>query len=202
MNVLIGCEMSGVVREAFAKRGHNAWSCDLKPSLIPGNHFQQDIVEVLRASSYWDIIILHPDCTAMALSGNRHYGKGKPKYYLREIAIKWTRELWEIAKKKARIGVCAENPASVMFKNLGVKAQYIQPHQFGHTEQKKTGLALDGLPELQGTKDVYQEMMKLPKCKREKCFYMSPSLDRGEKRSITYQGIAEAMAEQWGGLAP
>jgi hypothetical protein len=174
---------------------------NLKPALNGGNHFQQDIIEVLESSSneYWDLIILHPECTAMALCGNKHYGRKSQNHYLRTAALQWTEELYEKAKKKAK-RVCLENPASVIFKHLGIKAQYIQPYQFGHLEQKKTGLALHNLPKLDPTEDVYEEMMRLPKHERERIFYMSPSVNRGENRSIFYTGIAEAMAEQWGSI--
>lgn len=102
MNVLVGCEFSGVVRDAFTSRGHNAWSCDLKPALNGGNHFQGDIMQVLDDTSYWDIIILHPECTAMALCGNKHYGVGMPLHRRRQEAVVWTSKLWDKAKEKVR----------------------------------------------------------------------------------------------------
>jgi hypothetical protein len=148
----------------------------------------------------WDIIILHPECTHMCVSGNKHYGRGMPKHYLRQKAIWWTAGLWAKAKGCARKGVAMENPQSVLWKGIGVKPQYIQPWQFGHMEQKMTGLALDRLPPLIPTNNVYDQMMLLPKNIRERCFHMPPSPTRSRDRSETFRGIADAMADQWGVL--
>lgn len=196
MKVLIGCEYSGTVRDAFLAAGHDAISCDLLPTDRPGPHYQGDIAEMLNHS--WDIIIMHPPCTALAVSGNATYGEGKPKYNQRLQAVTWTMELWEKATAISP-RVCFENPVGVLSRLGGmVKADYIQPYQFGHKEQKKTGLFLQGLPPLYETDNVYADMMQLPKKEREKVFYQSPSADRWKIRSTTYAGIAAAMAAQWG----
>lgn len=200
MRVLVSCEESGVVRDAFLRRGHDAYSNDLKPARNGGPHLQMDCVHAMWREGPWDIIIFHPDCTAMTVAGNGTYGEGKPKNHVRRQAIAWTREAWGIARKEARVAACIENPVSVLWKALGLKPQWIQPWQFGHPEQKKTGLGLDRLPPLKATKDVYEEMMRLPRKERERIFFMSPGPNRSRDRSETFIGIAEAMADQWGNL--
>tara|TARA_R100000664_G_C2756766_1_gene144729 strand:- start:913 stop:1476 length:564 start_codon:yes stop_codon:yes gene_type:complete len=186
MRVLVGCETSGEVRNAFVRQGHEAWSCDLLPADDEGDgHIVGDVVDVVERGG-WECIILHPPCTALCVSGNRHYGKGKPKHDDRLDAIRWTMDLWIAAKQHAP-RVAMENPVGV----LPMKAtQYVQPWQFGHGEQKKTGLWLHGLPKLVPTSVVEgreQRIANLP-----------PSDDRWKIRSKTFRGIAEAMAEQWG----
>jgi len=204
MNVLIGFERSGVVRDAFAAKGHYSWSCDIELSSSNNqsrlaNHLHCDIYQALKYKK-WDLIILHPMCTALTVAGNKHYAKGKPKHSERLKAIKYTQDLWDYATSICD-KVVLENPVSVLSTQTNLpKPQYIQPYQFGHTEQKKTALYLHGVPELQPTNNVYDEMMKLPKNERERVFYMPPSEYRAEIRSKTYQGIANAMANQWGYL--
>jgi hypothetical protein len=194
MKVLVGCEYSAVVRQAFAKLGHDVWSCDLLPSEVAGNHIQGDIMSVLDGG--WDVIILHPPCTKIGLCGNRHYGAGMPRHAERIVALDWTEALW----KKA-ISVCSsvalEQPKSVLGQRIGKRSQAIHPYQFGHPEQKETWLWLHGLPPLRPTNNVYAEMIKLPRKERERTFFMSPKASRGHERSRTFGGIADAMAEQW-----
>lgn len=201
MRVLIACEYSGRVRDAFIKLGHDAISCDLLPTDAPGPHYQGDVINLLECcpDDFYDLIIGHPECTKLCVSGNGTYGKGMPKYQERIDSAKWTESFWNLAKRKAK-SVCFENPVGVLrrFTNMP-KPQYIQPYKFGHMEQKKTGLFLHNLPKLIETNDVYAEMMKLPKRERERMHYLPPSINRWKIRSTTYQGIADAMAEQWGG---
>lgn len=198
LQVLVGCEYSGVVRDAFARAGHVAISCDLLPTDVPGPHYQGDVFKMIEQGG-WDIIILHPPCTALTVAGNGTYGEGRPRYNQRIEAVDWTVYLWTRAKANARLGVCMENPVGVLPRLGGIKpAQYVQPYMFGHLEQKKTGLWLDRLPKLKPTDNVYKEMMALPKAERERMFYLPPTADRWKIRSTTYFGIAEAMAEQWG----
>jgi hypothetical protein len=206
MRVLIGCEESGVVSKAFRDKGHEAWSLDLEsPRQGEMWHIQCDIIKHLEMvpDNYYDLIILHPDCTTMAVCSNKHYAAGKPEHWKRLRDVEWTLKLWELAKKKGK-SVCLENPASVVFtalRKIGVKIiQYVHPWQHGHMEQKKTGLALCNLPELEETDNVYDEMMKLTPQEREKIFRMPPGPNRKRDRSVTYQGIADAMASQWGAL--
>lgn len=200
MRVLIGFEESGVVRRAFRKRGHDAWSCDLEPARDDSeHHYLCDIYKAMDDGP-WDLLIFHPMCTALTVAGNSTYAKGKAKYNLRLEAISYTKNLWNDAIAICD-KVCFENPVSVIFpylRKLGAHVQYIHPWQFSHPEQKRTGLALHGLKPLIETSNVYEYMMTLPKKDRERKHYMSPSPNRARDRSETYQGIGEAMAEQWG----
>lgn len=193
MKILIGCEESQVVCKAFRDKGHEAYSCDLVDTRgNPAWHIKGDIMANLTG---WDMIILHPDCTAMANSGNAWYGKEMKYHDKRLKAIEWTNWLWQLAKLHCD-KVALENPVSMIWNTVN-RSQYIQPYEYGHTEQKKTGLALHGLPVLIPTSNVYDEMMLLPRKEREKKHFMSPGPNRKRDRSVTYQGVAEAMAEQW-----
>lgn len=188
MKVLVACESSGAVREAFRALGHEAWSNDVLPADDESQyHIRGDCMDAIM-SQHWGLIIMHPPCTALAVSGNRWYGKGMPRNLERIDAIRWTLKLFEWAKEHAP-RVAMENPVGV----LPIPAtQYIQPWQFGHGETKKTGLWLHNLPLLTPTNVVEgreQRIWKLP-----------PSADRWKLRSKTYQGIAQAMAEQWGAV--
>lgn len=197
VRVLVGCEESQVVTKVFRDRGHEAYSCDLVETRgNPDWHIQQDVMNLLTHNQHWDLIILHPDCTAMAVSGNRWYGKGMPLHAKRIVAVNWTVKLWLKAYEVCP-RVALENPASVIFpelRKLGAITQYIQPHQFGHGETKKTGLALYGLPELIPTNHVDG--------REQRIWRMAPSPTRKRDRSETYQGIADAMADQWGDIVP
>ena len=196
MSVLIGCEYTGIGQQAFEAVGHNAWSCDLDPTEgNPDKHLQMDIFDAL-VFMHWDLIILHPDCTKMAVCGNRwHAGTDG-----RKDAIYWTTDLWLSAKAVCK-KVCLENPQSVIhpvLRGLGADVQYVQPWMFGHPETKSTGLSKIGLPDLVETDNVYEHMMTLPKKERHKIWYASPSKTRGKDRSRSYPGVLKAMAEQWG----
>lgn len=200
MRALIACEYSQTVTKSFLDFGHDAYSNDLiETEGDPSRHIIGDCLDAIK-SRPWDLIIIHIPCTAMGVCGNGTYGAGKPKHGERLQAIEWTLTVWDAAVSACE-KVAMENPASVIFPILrdsrGADVQYIQPHQFGHPEQKKTGLALHGLPRLIGTNNVYEHMMTLPKKDREKTFYMSPSADRGKERARFFSGIGEAMAEQW-----
>lgn len=201
MRVLVGCEESGKSRDAFLKRGHDAWSNDIIPSRAGGPHLQMCVKEAIRSHGPWDIILIYPECTKLCNSGNRTYGFDKPLHHERVAAIDWTLDLWELACNTATIGVCMEQPRSVISKYLDVKPQHIQPWHFGHPETKLTWLFLDRLPQLERNenwRDTYNEMWKLPQCKRERVFYMGPSPTRARDRAETYQGVANAKARQWG----
>ena len=149
----------------------------------------------------WDLIVLHPDCTAMTVAGNRHYAMGTLGEHKRKAAIAWTCETVMLARAQSD-RVALENPASVIFPILrsayGADVQYIHPWQHGHPEQKKTGFALWNLPRLVETNNVHEHMMTLPKRERERIHYMSPGPRRGHERSRFYAGFAAAMADQWG----
>lgn len=202
MRVLLGCEFTGEGRDAFLALGHDAISCDIDPTESPGPHHTGDIVAYLRnvPDGYFDLIILHPECTAMALSGNGTYAPKGVRTQERVDAIQWTVALWHLAKKKGK-RVCLENPTSVIFPVLrrrGALVQYVQPFQFGHPETKKTGFALHNLKPLLQTDNVYGYMMTLPKKERHKVWYASPSATRGKDRARSYPGIMRAIANQWG----
>lgn len=197
MRVLVACEYSGRVRDAFRSRGHDAMSCDLLPTDVAGPHYQGDVFDLLGEA--WDLIIAHPPCTALTVAGNATYGEGQPKYHERLASVEWTVKFWNACKAVAP-SVCFENPVGVLRRLGGMPApQFVQPYEFGHPEQKKTGLFLHNLPRLTPTKDVYAHMMTLPKRERERLHYLPPSPDRWKIRSTTFQGIADAMADQWGG---
>lgn len=200
MNILIACEYSGTVRDAFIRVGHNAMSCDFLPTDAPGPHHQGDAIAHLESlpDGALDLIIAHPTCTKLCVSGNSTYGAGMPKHHERMESAQWTEMFWELAKRKAK-GVCFENPVGVLTRLTSMpKPQYVQPYEFGHMEQKKTGLFLHNLPRLVATNNVYAEMMLLPKRDRERIHYLPPSADRWKIRSTTFSGIANAMAAQWG----
>lgn len=201
-SALVGCEYSATVRDALRAVGIDAWSCDLLPTEgDPRWHIRGDIMAALR-SRRWGLAILHIPCTAMGVCGNKHYGAGKPRHQERLDAIDWSLNVWDAACEQSDC-VALENPASVIFPELrkrGADVQYVQPWQFGHPEQKKTGLALHNLPRLVPTNDVHEQMMALPRKERERVFFMSPSADRGKERARFYQGLAEAMADQWAPL--
>lgn len=194
MKVLIACESSGTVREAFRKLGHEAWSNDLLPADDGSEyHLQMDCEEAITWDN-WDLIIMHPPCTALAVSGNSTYAKGMPKHDERLRAIEWTTKLYQLAKNLCG-KVCMENPVGVLpFK----PTQYVQPWMFGHPESKKTGLWLHGLPKLGETDNVKEKFDRLPKREQQRLHYLPPSADRWKIRSKTFQGLADAMSEQWG----
>lgn len=187
MLVLIGCEESQVVCKAFRDAGHEAYSCDLQPTRgNPDWHIQDDIMQVIPTRR-WDLIILHPDCTAIALSGNKHYGKGKPKHHLRIQAVAWTLKLWNLAVENAD-SVALENPTSVIFPHLP-NVFYLQPWQHGHGETKKTGFALHNLEPIPPTNIV--------EGREQRVWKMGPSPTRKRDRSRTFDGVARAMVLHW-----
>ena len=192
MKVLIGCEFSGIVREAFTKKGHDVWSCDLLPTEIASKkHIQGDILEIINDE--WDLIIAHPPCTHLSVSGASRWAE-KVADGRQPAAIKFVETIWD-AKNCEKL--CIENPVGALTKRSKLpKPQYVQPFQFGHPEQKKTGLWLRGLDPLIPTKFI--DVSGLPKNKVQRLHYLPPSPDRWKLRSTTYQGIADAMASQWG----
>ena len=194
MKVLVACEYSGIVREAFAKRGHDAWSCDLLPTDQPSDkHIQGDVLEVINRG--WDLIIAHPPCTHLSLSGAKYWAE-KRADGRQQKAIKFVEDIWDADCPL----ICIENPVGALTKHskLGKASVYIQPYEFGHAEQKRTGLWLKGLPKLKGTKFI--DVKGLPNKERHRLHWLPPSKDRWKIRSTTFQGIADAMADQWGGL--
>lgn len=186
--ILIGCEESQVVCKAFRDAEFEAYSCDLEPTRgNPDWHFQQDIMEVIP-SREWALIILHPDCTSMAVSGNRWYGTDMPYHNKRLESVEWTVELWELAKRFSH-RVALENPVSVIFKRLE-NVFYLQPWQHGHGETKKTGFALHNLDPITPTNIV--------EGREPRVWKMAPSPTRKRDRSETFDGVAQAIVSQWG----
>jgi len=196
MKVLVACEYSGIVRESFKAKGHEAWSCDLLPTEVAGNHYQGDVKDII--GNGWDLMIAHPPCTYLSSSG-LHWNKRRPERAEQtEKAIDFVMFLANAPVKMIAI----ENPIGCLSTRWRKPDQIIQPHQFGHDASKATCLWLIGLEKLMPTKNVDPRFVggkprwgnqtdsgqnKLP-----------PSEDRWKIRSATFQGIADAMAEQWG----
>ena len=186
MRVLIACEYSGRVRDAFIARGHYATSCDLLPTDSPSPwHYQGDVRDILHEG--WDLMVAHPPCTHLAVSGARWF---KDKQVEQAEALDFVRLLMDAPIERIAI----ENPVSIISSRIRKPDQIIQPWQFGHGETKATCLWLKGLPRLVPT-DVVEG--------REAVVHrMPPGPDRWKLRSLTYQGIADAMAAQWGSSVP
>lgn len=200
MRVLVACEESQIVCKAFRARGHEAYSCDIQECSggHPEWHLKMDVFHVI-ASNDWDLIIMHPPCTALCTTGNRTYANSKKRI---DAAI-WTNELFRFATNKCN-RVCMENPKGVLnsvFPWLP-KPHYIQPYQFGHTDSKLTGLWLYGLPKLIPTNIVDPIWITSKSGKRHSVtHWKNPSTNKPENaklRAKTFPGIARAMAEQWG----
>ena len=183
MKVLVACEFSGTVRDAFAYRGHDAWSCDLLPTEKPGQHIVGDVTEIL--SDGWDLMIAHPPCTHLAVSGARWF---KDKRDEQVAALEFVRTLLAAPIEQ----IALENPVSIISSKIRKPDQIIQPWQFGHGEVKATCFWLKCLPQLVATNIVDGRTARI--------HHEPPGPDRWKNRSRTYQGIAEAMAEQWGGV--
>ena len=194
MRVLVACEESQAVCKAFRKRGHEAYSCDLIPCSggHPEWHIRVDALELLKIR--WDLIIAHPPCTDLAVSGARWFSE-KVLDGRQQASIDFFMAF--VKAECPRIAI--ENPIGIMSTKYRKPDQIIHPWQFGHPEEKSTCLWLKGLPNLIPTNDVNELMLKLPKKQRERLHYLPPSPDRAKIRSKTFPGIAEAMAEQWGG---
>ncbi len=186
MRVLVACEFSGIVRRAFSDRGHHAWSCDLLPAEDGSpHHCQEDIFELLaRTTCPWDLMIAHPPCTHLAVSGARWF---KEKASEQHEALQFVRRLLAAPIKH----IALENPVSIISSWIRKPDQIIQPWMFGHGETKATCLWLKNLPKLVPTNIVSGRAPRV--------HHASPGPDRWKERSRTLQGIADAMAEQWGG---
>ena len=183
MKVLVACEFSGTVRDAFIRRGHDAWSCDILPTEKPGPHIQDDVLNHLDEG--WDLMIAHPPCTHLAVSGSRWFVNKQKE---QAEALEFVRKIMEAPVSRYAL----ENPISVISTKIRKPDQIIQPWMFGHGETKATCFWLKGLPKLQPTSVVEGRENRIHK--------MPPGKDRWKERSRTYQGIADAMAEQWGNL--
>ena len=184
MRVLVACEFSGIVRDAFIARGHDAMSADLLWSERPGPHYRCDVLDVLRRDRF-DLMVAHPPCTYLAVSGARWF-KGREQQ--QADALAFVQQLMDAPVDRIAI----ENPVSVISTRIRKPDQIIQPWQYGHPEVKATCLWLKNLPKLQPTNIVEGRTPRV--------HHASPGPDRWKERSRTLQGIADAMAEQWGTL--
>jgi hypothetical protein len=216
MRILVACERSGVVREAFRKRGHDAWSCDIEPARDGSeHHIENDVRNILAWGSQWDLLIAHPPCTYLARSG-LHWNRKDPA---REEKTQDALGLVELLMYADIPRICIENPpgrigTAIDAREYGFRTrratQYVQPHNFGHDARKMTGLWLKNLPDLQPTRHVPgrcigrfkdgSPMLRWSNQTDSGQDRIGPSERRVELRSNTYQGIADAMAEQWGSL--
>lgn len=194
MRVLVACEYSGTVREAFKARGHDAWSCDLLPTDRPGQHVQGDVLAILDQG--WDLMIAHPPCTHLAVSGARWFKEKPEKAELQREGL-WF--VWELMHANIP-RICIENPVSVISSKIRKPDQIIQPWMFGHEATKTTCLWLKGLTHLTPTQIVGKGERHVTKSGKSlpKWYNLPPSEDRWKIRSTTFEGIAEAMAAQWG----
>lgn len=185
VKVLVACEFSGVVRDAFIARGHEAVSCDLLPTERPGPHFQGDVLDLLSSWSAWDwdLMVAHPPCTHLAVSGARWF---KEKRAEQEEALEFVRRLLDAPIPH----IALENPVSIISTRIRKPDQIIQPFMFGHGETKATCLWLKNLPPLTPTNVVDGREQRVHR--------MPPGPERWRERSRTFQGIADAMADQWG----
>ena len=182
MKVLVACEFSGAVRDAFIANGHDAMSCDLLPTDVLGPHYEGDVLDIL--GNGWDIMIAHPPCTHLAVSGARWF---KDKVEEQKEALEFVKLLLDAPIPK----IALENPISIISSKIRKPDQIVQPWQFGHGETKATCLWLKNLPKLVPT-DIVDG-------REPKVHMLPPSADRWKLRSLTYPGIAKAMADQWGG---
>lgn len=187
MRVLIACEYSGRVRDAFIANGHDAMSCDLLPTDVPGPHYQGDVREVLGDS--WDLMIAHPPCTHLAVSGARHFAAKKADGRQQDAI-----DFFLMLARSTIPRIAIENPVCIISSIWRKPDQVIQPWQFGHGETKATCLWLKNLPHLVPTNIVDGREPRI--------HHMPPSDDRWKLRSETYLGIAQAMADQWGVFVP
>ena len=190
MRVLVACEYSGVVRDAFAAKGHDAWSCDILDSESEGQHIRGDALEVLHKG--WDLMIAHPPCTHLSVSGARWFTEGKKPMFLRENALDFVKKLMAAPIDR----ICIENPVSVISSHIREADQTINPYQFGHTEYKRTCLWLKNLPLLKETDNVLEKTKELPDKIANRIWWLGSG--KGKERSKFYTGIASAMADQWG----
>ena len=192
MKILVACEYSGVVRDAFIRGGHNAMSCDLLPTDAPGPHYQGDVMDVLNDD--WDMMVAHPPCTYLSVSGMHWTTRGLRDPKLTEDALRFVQLLLGAPIKK----IALENPVSIISTCIRKPDQIIQPWWFGHDASKKTCLWLKNLPLLDPTNKLpgdnkTRRANQTPSGQNK----LGPSVDRWKLRSVTYQGVADAMAAQW-----
>lgn len=213
MKILIACEYSGTVRDRFKALGHDARSCDILPSETAGFHYQDDLIKII-GSEEWDLIIAHPPCTYLTVTGNKWFYHPEDKHLdtserrphpkfpdrakHREQAVGFFMAIANSGCKK----ICIENPVGIMSSRWKKPDQIIQPYEYGHPHAKKTCLWLKGLPKLESTEIVEPEYVTFKSGKRMAKWYVDaaklPPHERMKVRSKTFPGIADAMADQWG----
>lgn len=198
MKVLVACEYSGTVRDAFISRGHKAMSCDILPTDRPGPHYQGDVQDLMNEQ--WDLVIAHPPCTYLSNSGVVWLHRDPSRWSKMKDGAAFFKKMSEFNSPRIVIENPIQHGYAKIEHGLGNPSQVIQPWMFGHPEQKATCLWLYNLPPLQPTNNVRDLMLTLPKKERERLHYLGPSKDRWKMRSQTFSGIAEAMADQWGSL--
>lgn len=198
MKVLVACEYSGTVRDAFIAAGHDAMSCDLLPTDVPGPHYQGDVTDIL--GNGWDLMVAHPPCTYLSVSGMHWTTRGLRDPKLTEDALAFVRLLMDAPVPR----IAVENPISVISSRIRKPDQIIQPHEYGHDASKKTCLWLKGLPLLTPTEYVEPRIINGKKRWGNQCDSgqnkLGPSDDRWKIRSETFTGIAAAMVAQWGAV--
>ena len=194
MKILVACEFSGKVRDAFAKLGHEAWSCDIIPTDSTGNHYQGDVLDIL--DNGWDLMIAHPPCTYLSNAGARFLYPGKVLNEER-LAKGLEAKKFFMALYNAKIPrICVENPTPSKIYGLPQYSQVVQPYEYGHPFQKRTCLWLKNLPNLKPTNIVNErQSSKIPGN-----WFNKGGKERQKNRAETFQGIADAMAEQWGNI--
>ena len=195
MRVLVACEYSGVVRDAFRALGHDAWSCDLLPTDVPGPHYEGDVTALLGEG--WDLMVAHPPCTYLSVSGMHWTKRGLRDPRLTEQALAFVQQLLDAPIER----IALENPVSIISSRIRKPEQIVQPWQFGHDASKKTCLWLKNLPPLVPTQIIEPRVVNGKKRWGNQTDSgqnrLGPSEDRWKIRSQTYEGIARAMAEQW-----
>jgi hypothetical protein len=195
MRLLVACEYSGTVRDAFIRQGHDAMSCDLLPTDAPGPHYQGDVADIINDG--WDMMIAHPPCTYLSVSGMHWTARGLRDPQLTEDALAFVKFLMDAPIER----IAVENPISVISSRIRKPDQIINPWQFGHDASKRTCLWLKGLPLLTPTEIIEPRIVNGKKRWANQTDSgqnrLPPSEDRWKIRSETYEGIANAMAKQW-----
>ena len=198
MRVLIACEYSGTVRDAFLRLGHDAMSCDLLPTETTGPHYQGNVLNIISLG--WDLMVAHPPCTYLSVSGMHWTTRGLRDPQLTEEALDFVRQLLNAPIER----IALENPVSIISTRIRQPDQIVQPYEYGHDASKKTCLWLKNLPPLKPTDYIQPRIIEGKKRWSNQTNTgqnrLSPSPDRWKHRSATYSGIASAMAEQWGSL--
>ena len=198
MKVLVACEFSGVVRDAFTAQGHDAMSCDIIPTESPGKHYEGDVLDLVEEP--FDLVIAHPPCTYLSNSGVRWLAGNPERWAKMRDAAEFFHKMSTFNSPRIAIENPIQHGYAIKQHGLQKHDQLVQPWMFGHMESKATCLWLFNLPKLQETNNVKKEMNELPVGVRNRIHYAPDSKGRQKRRSVTYKGIAEAMAQQWGRL--